>query len=141
MARALGCPPRDARVLQIQDLVAQARRTGYRVKGMACGLGCSCRWLELFCHRRFALTPHQWLARLRDEEIRQLARAGVPAKLISHLVGFADTASFCHSLKRSAGCTLRQLRVRSRKQRSHKDNSPGSRWISEARQSILNRGT
>ncbi len=85
---------------QVRDLATVARHSGYRVKGMACEFGCSCRWLELFCHRRFALTPHAWLARLRDEEIQSLARAGVPAKGSLKLVGFADAASFCHSLKR-----------------------------------------
>ena len=96
------------------------------MKGLACQLGCSCRWLELFCHRRFALTPHAWLAQLREEEIQKLAAAGVPAKLISCLVGYADTASLCHSLKRSAGCTLRELRELTQGQRSRKDNKAGS---------------
>jgi AraC-like DNA-binding protein len=111
-----------------------ARHSGYRVKGMACELGCSCRWLELSCHRQFALTPHAWLARLREEQIRQLTRAGVPAKLISHLVGFADSASFCHSLKRSAGCTLRQLRGPNKNACSQKDNSISSPQSVRARQ-------
>ncbi len=135
--------PRDGEpgpMRQILDLATVARHSGYRVKGMASELGCSCRWLEFFCQKQFALTPHAWLARLRDEEIRQLARAGVPAKLISHLVGFADAASFCHSLKRSAGRTLRQLRELSQNGCSHKDNNAGSPRFIGPRQSILVRG-
>jgi AraC-like DNA-binding protein len=73
-------------------------------------LGRSCRWLEIQCHRRFALTPHAWLVRLQAEEIQKQARAGAPAKVLSQLVGFANAASFCHSPKRCTGCTLRELR-------------------------------
>jgi len=108
---------------------------------MACQLGCSCRWLELFCHNEFALTPHAWLARLRDEEIQQLARTGLSAKVICRLVGFADAASFCHSLKRSAGCTLRELRELSQNERSQKDNNAGSPRFREMRQSSVLRRT
>lgn len=110
-----------------RDLQDLARLSGYRVKGLACKLGRSSRWLELFCQRRFALSPHAWLARLRENEIQALALAGKPAKLICQQVGFADTASFCHSLKRPAGCTLRQLRRQNGDgARSRKDNKRGS---------------
>ena len=64
MARASPSCPHGSPKCPLQDLVLVARHSGYRVKGMACELGCSCRWLELFCHRQFALTPHAWLARL-----------------------------------------------------------------------------
>jgi AraC-like DNA-binding protein len=141
MARVLEYSPHGRPMSQSKELAILAQHSGYRVKGMACELGCSCRWLELFCHRRLALTPHAWLARLREEEIRQLARAGVPAKLISHLVGFADSASFCHSLKRPAACTLRQLRGPSQGRCSQKDNNSGSPRLVDTRQSILVRGT
>jgi AraC-like DNA-binding protein len=104
---------------------------------MAGQLGRSCRWLERFCYKRFALTPHAWLARLRDEEIQQLARTGMPAKAICRLVGFADAASFCHSLKRTAGCTLRELRELTRKECSHKDNKGGSPPIIRTRQTVM----
>jgi transcriptional regulator GlxA family with amidase domain len=126
MAKGFKGSPSGERMPQVQDLVMQARESGYRVKGLACQIGCSCRWLECFYHKRFALTPHAWLAHLREEEIQRLAAMGVPAKAICQMVGFADAASFCHSLKRSAGCTLRELRERSPKERSQKDNKEGS---------------
>ncbi len=136
-ARASECSPPSVSMPQVRDLATAARCSGYRVKGMACQLGCSCRWLELFCHRRFALTPHAWLARLRDEAVQQLARTGMPAKAICRLVGYADAASFCHGLKRSAGCTLRELRGLSRNERSQKDNKRGSPPVIRRSQSIL----
>ena len=133
MARTLKCSARSKLMQRFEDLITQARRSRYRVKEMACQLGCSCRWLELLCHKEFALTPHAWLARLRHQEIQQLARTAMPAKTICQWVGFADAASFCHSLKRSAGCTLRELRARTLKGRSQKDNKGGSPQVSRAR--------
>jgi AraC-like DNA-binding protein len=124
-------------VLQNEHLATLARRSGYRVKGMACQLRCSCRWLELLCHKQFALTPHAWLIRLRAAEIKEQAHRGVPAKVLCQLVGFADTASFCHSLKRSTGCTLRELRELGCNACSQKDNKAGSLPISGTRESIL----
>ena len=140
MARVLEYSPHGRTMSQSKELATLAQHSGYRVKGMACELGCSCRWLELSCHKQFALTPHAWLARLRDEEIHKLARAGVPAKVICQLVGFADAASFCHSLRRSAGCTLRQLRGPNKNACSQKDNNTGSPRLIDARQNMLVRG-
>ena len=122
---------------ELEDLATQARGCGYRVKGMAGQLGCSCRWLELFCHKRFALTPHTWLARLRDAEIKRLAGTGMPAKAICQLVGFADAASLCHGLRRAAGCTLRELREVNQRGRSQKDNKGGSPPITGRRQTRM----
>ena len=110
MARELKCSPHGLPMSQSQELATLARLSGYRVKTLAYELGCSCRWLEIQCRRRFALTPHAWLVRLRTEEIQKQARTGAPAKVLCQLVGFADAASFCHGLKRCMGCTLRELR-------------------------------
>jgi AraC-like DNA-binding protein len=111
---------------QSQELATLARRAGYRVKSMARELGCSCRWLEIQCYRRFALTPHAWLVRLRTEEIQEQARTGALAKVLCQRVGFADPASFCHGLKRCTGCTLRELRELGPNRCSRKDNKNGS---------------
>jgi AraC-like DNA-binding protein len=110
MARVLKCSPHGLPMPQSKELATLARHSGYRVKTMAGELGCSCRWLEILCHRRFALTPHGWLVRLRAEEIQEQARSGALAKALCQRVGFADVASFCHGLKRCTGCTLRELR-------------------------------
>jgi AraC-like DNA-binding protein len=126
MARALKCASHGLPMPQSRELATLARHSGYRVKAMARELGCSCRWLEISCHRHFALTPHAWLVRLRAEEIEKQARAGTPAKVICQQVGFADAASFCHGLKRCAGCTLRELRELGPNGRSRKDNKNSS---------------
>ena len=141
MARTLRCSARSELRQRFEDLTVQARRSGYRVKEMAGQLGCSCRWLELICRKEFALTPHALLARLRHQEIQQLARTDMPAKAICQMVGLADPVSFCHSLKRSAGCTLRELRERTRNDRSRKDNNSGSPKLSRAGQGTLVRGS
>ena len=57
-----------------------------------------------------------------NEEIQKQARTGAPAKRLSQLVGFADAASFCHSLKRCRGCTLRELRKLDPHESSRNDN-------------------
>lgn len=136
MARVLKCASHGLRLPQSKELAALARHSGYRVKCMARELGRSCRWLEVHCHRRFALTPHAWLVRLRAEEIQEQALIGVPAKVLCRVVGFADAASFCHGLKRSKGCTLRELRKLGPKECSRNDNKDSSLQIVRTRQSI-----
>jgi AraC-like DNA-binding protein len=122
---------------QSQELANLAQLSRYRVKTMAQELGCSCRWLEIQCHRQLALSPHAWLARLRTEEIQEQARRGAPAKVLCQLAGFADPASFCHGLKRCMGCTLRQLRKTVPRERSHNDNKNHSAPIPETRSSMV----
>ena len=126
VTRGLTCSTHGLPMAQSKALATLARHSGYRVKNMAYELGRSCRWLEIHCHRQFALTPHAWLVRLRAEEIQKQARTGTPAKVLCHLVGFANTASFCHSLKKCMGCTLRELRKPGQNACSQKDNKSGS---------------
>jgi len=140
MARILECSPHGRPLSESKELATLAQHCGYRVKSIACALGRSCRWLEIHCHRWFALTPHAWLVRLRAEEIQRQARRGAPAKVLCQLVGFANAASFCHSLKRCMGCTLRELRKLGQNACSQKDNNIGSPQFIGSRQSILVRG-
>ncbi len=125
-ARELKCSPQGLPMLPGEEMATLARHSGYRVKSMAHELGRSCRWLEIHCHRRFALTPHAWLVRLRAEEIQKQARTGARAKVLCQQFGFADAASFCHGLKRCMGCTLRELRKLGQNGCSRKDNENGS---------------
>ena len=110
MAKALNSSPHGLPTSQRQELANLAQLSGYRVKTMAQEFGCSCRWLEIQCHRQLALSPHAWLVRLRTEEIQAQVRRGAAAKVLCQLVGFADPASLCHGLKRCMGCTLREMR-------------------------------
>jgi AraC-like DNA-binding protein len=137
MAKVLKCFPQGLSMPQSSELLTLARHSGYRVKAMARELGCSSRWLEIQCHRRFALTPHAWLVWFRAEEIQKQARTGASAKVLCQQVGFADTASFCHGLKRATGCTLRELRGLGPNGCSRKDNKEGSLPVIRTRQSIL----
>ena len=137
--RVLECSSQGLPMSQSKGLASLARHSGYRVKTMARELGRSSRWLEIQCHRRFALTPHAWLVRLRAEEIQKQARAGAPAKVLCQLVGFADAASLCHGLKRCMGCTLRELRKLGPNECSQKDNKDGSPPITRSRESNLYR--
>jgi AraC-like DNA-binding protein len=121
---------------QSKELATLAQDSGYRVKTMARELACSCRWLEIQCHRRFGFTPHAWLVRLRAEEIQKQACTGAPAKVLCQRVGFADTASFCHGLKRSTGYTLRELRKLGPNGCSRKDNKNSSPPTIGTRESI-----
>jgi AraC-like DNA-binding protein len=125
-ARELKCSPQGLPMLWGEEMATLARHSGYRVKSMAHELGRSCRWLEIHCHRRFALTPHAWLVRLRAEEIQKQARTGARAKVLCQQVGFADAASFCHGLKRCMGCTFRELRELGQNKCSRKDNKNSS---------------
>ena len=122
MVKTSNGPARGDPMPRTEDLATEARRSGYRVGIVADQLGYSARWLELFCRKHFALTPHAWLIRLRDQEVQKLAQSGAPAKAICQLVGFADAASLCHSLKRHVGCTLKELRGNGRNGCSQKDN-------------------
>ncbi len=137
MTRELKCSPHGLPMLPGKEMATLARHSGYRVKSMAHELGRSCRWLEIHCHRRFALTPHAWLVRLRAEEIQKQARTGARAKVLCQQVGFADAASFCHGLKRCMGCTLRELRKLGQNGCSRKDNKDVWRPIIRTRQSII----
>lgn len=87
IARVLKCASHRLPMPQSKELATLARHSGYRVKSMARELGCSCCWLEIHCQRRFALTPHAWLVRLRAEEIQMQACTGAPAKVLCELVG------------------------------------------------------
>jgi AraC-like DNA-binding protein len=126
MARVSKCSPHGLPMPQSKELAILARDSGYRVKSMARELACSCRWLEIHCHRRFGLTPHAWLVRLRAEEIQKQVRTGALAKVLCQWVGFTDAASFCHGLKLSTGCTLRELRKLGQNECSQKDNKNSS---------------
>ncbi len=136
MAEAFKDSLRGVPVSQIEKLTALAKLSGYRVGIVAAHLGHSSRWLEHSCRKQFGLTPRRLLARLRDNDIQDLARKGLQAKVICQLVGFADAASFCHSLKRSAGCTLRELRELSRRSCSQKDNNDGSHQTTGTSQTL-----
>ena len=88
-----------------------AQECGYRVKGLAFALGCSCRWVELQFREQLGMTPHRWLVQLRADEIGRRIGTGAEGKELCQQLGFADAASLCHSVKRSTGCTLKQLRA------------------------------
>jgi AraC-like DNA-binding protein len=90
---------------------------------LAQSLGHSTRWLEFLFRRRFHLTPKAWLVHLRNKEILRLARSRQPAKMVSQIIGFADSASFCHSLRRNCGHSFRELQRIDRNRASQKDNN------------------
>jgi AraC-like DNA-binding protein len=120
-----------------EELASMAQHVGYRVKAMACALGCSRRWLQVRCQQEFALTPHAWLAGFRTKEIQKQVKTGTPAKVLCRLAGFADTASFCHSLKRATGCTLRELRRLGLEACAQKDNKNRSPPIAAVRETTI----
>ena len=136
MAKVLKSASHCLPMPQTKELETLARHAGYRVKTLALELECSRRYLEIRCHRRFALTPHAMLVRLRTQQIQEQVRTGAPAKVICQQVGFADAASFCHGLKRCLGCTLRELRKLGQNDRSQKDNKDSSPLTITRRESV-----
>ena len=92
---------------------ALANACQYRAAEWAHRLHRSLRWLELYCETHDRPTPHQILAGLRCRRIQQLARAGIPGKIICAEVHLANLASLCRALKRDSGQTLRELRRKS----------------------------
>jgi AraC-like DNA-binding protein len=137
MARVLKCSPHGLPMPQSKELASLAKHVGYRVKDMACALGCTRRWLQVRCQQEFGLTPHAWLTGFRAEEIQKQAQTGMPAKVLCGLAGFADTTSFCHSLKRATGCTLRELRRLGLEACAQKDNKNRSPPIAAVRETTI----
>jgi AraC-like DNA-binding protein len=90
-----------------EDQLAElAERARYRAKAMAELLGVSARHFRRLLRGCVAVSPRQFLVRLRVTRARRLVLAGLGGKRLAETLGFSNKTHFSRFFKARTGMTV-----------------------------------